>query len=36
MPCAKPDSVENGCCDGVWLPSLDIMNVFDLPQVSLG
>ena len=32
-PCAKPDANNNGCCDEVWLPSLNFMNTFGLPQV---
>ncbi len=35
-PCAMPDSDNNGCCDGVWLPSLNFMNTYGLPQVSRG
>ena len=35
-PCAKPDSDKNGCCDGVWLPSLNFMNTYGLPQVCTG
>ena len=32
-PCAKPDSDSHGCCDGVWLPTLNFMNTFGLSQV---